>query len=138
MRLGHKTREAAMDELDDDIDEPRVRRILAEIGYSAESETRDEARLLAYFVPGSSDVDAAQLRAHLAETLPHYMLPSAFVALVKAARSFQNLHCGLSGRLRVLANGNKPVPTTHQSITAKRAAEAALFAGSPSTLNGAT
>ena len=81
VRLGHKTREAAMDELDDDIDEPRVRRILAEIGYSAESETRDEARLLAYFVPGSSDVDAAQLRAHLAETLPHYMLPSAFVAL---------------------------------------------------------
>ncbi len=81
VRLGHKTREAAMDELDDDIDEPRVRRILTEIGYGAEAETRDEARLVAYYVPGAGSIDAAQLRAHLAETLPHYMLPSAFVAL---------------------------------------------------------
>lgn len=81
VRLGHKTREAAMDELDDDIDEPRVRRILTEIGYSAEAETRDDARLVAYYVPAADNTDAAQLRAHLAETLPHYMLPSAFVAL---------------------------------------------------------
>ncbi len=81
VRLGHKTREAAMDELDDDLDESRVRRILTEIGYSAEAETRDEARLVAYYVPDAGGIDAARLRAHLAETLPHYMLPSAFVAL---------------------------------------------------------
>ena len=33
VRLGHKRREAAMEELDDDIDVGRVRRILGEIGY---------------------------------------------------------------------------------------------------------
>jgi amino acid adenylation domain-containing protein len=40
-----------------------------------------EARLVAYVVPVSGPVLAAQLRAHLAQTLPDYMLPSAFVEL---------------------------------------------------------
>ena len=36
VRMGHKDREAAMEELDDQIDEDNVRTILEEIGYDAE------------------------------------------------------------------------------------------------------
>ncbi len=40
-----------------------------------------EARLVAYVVPTANAAPAAQLRAYLAQTLPDYMLPSAFVEL---------------------------------------------------------
>ncbi|WP_413988225.1 amino acid adenylation domain-containing protein [Labrys okinawensis] len=40
-----------------------------------------EARLVAYVVPAATSATAAELRAHLAQTLPDYMLPSAFVEL---------------------------------------------------------
>lgn len=40
-----------------------------------------EARLVAYIVPSAIRTTAAELQAHLALTLPDYMLPSAFVEL---------------------------------------------------------
>ncbi|MFF5207150.1 amino acid adenylation domain-containing protein [Streptosporangium sp. NPDC000396] len=40
-----------------------------------------EKRLAAYVVPESGDVDVAALRAHAAESLPEYMVPSAFVVM---------------------------------------------------------
>ncbi|CAM5765447.1 hypothetical protein LMIY3S_01486 [Labrys miyagiensis] len=40
-----------------------------------------EARLVAYVVPAATPTSAAELRAYLAQTLPDYMLPSAFVEL---------------------------------------------------------
>ena len=81
VRLGHKRRDAAMDELDDDIDLDRVEQILDEIGYSDPIiDTRSEARLAAYYVAGE-ELTAGELRDHLASLLPDYMLPSFFEPL---------------------------------------------------------
>ncbi|MEM7125428.1 MAG: amino acid adenylation domain-containing protein [Chloroflexota bacterium] len=84
VRLGHKEREAALDELDDEIDEAEVARILAEIGYdlpqdAAQSYSK-EPQLVAYFV-GDSSLSADVLRETLSESLPVYMMPSSFIPL---------------------------------------------------------
>jgi acyl carrier protein len=82
VRLGQKTREAAMEELDDEIDEASVKRMMAEIGY-VEPDTKERAgvdRLVAYYI-SSKALTPSELRAHLALSLPEYMLPSVFVRL---------------------------------------------------------
>lgn len=81
VRLGHKDRAAAMDELDDDIDLERVQHILDEIGFDEPLvDIRSEQRLAAYFVAGG-DVSTVELRRHLQEQLPDYMVPSYLVEL---------------------------------------------------------
>ena len=78
VRLGHKTRQAALEELDDDIDEAKVRKTLSEVGYPAERKTQ-EKRLASYIVPKTSMPSTSELRAFLSERLPPYMIPSYFV-----------------------------------------------------------
>ena len=82
VRLGHKTRDAALDELNERIDPDSVRTILGQIGYDPDRPEQDssEARLAAYYV-ASAPVTASELRAHLGRTLPGYMIPSHFVRL---------------------------------------------------------
>ena len=84
VRLGHKQRDAALEELDDGIDEANVNRILAEIGYdpSAKAHQTTESRLAAYYT-ADTELSAADLRAFLARQLPEYMLPSHFIRLEK-------------------------------------------------------
>ena len=84
VRLGQKTREEAMAELDDEIDEARVRQIMAQIGY-AEPPAGDgsfDNRLAAWYV-SEKPLTTAELRRHLANDLPDYMLPAYFVRLDK-------------------------------------------------------
>jgi acyl carrier protein len=82
VRMGHKTRDEALDELDDEIDETRVGAILREVGYEiqAAGTGREEVRLAAYFV-STEPLPAEALRAYLAERLPDYMMPTYFVRL---------------------------------------------------------
>ena len=81
VRLGHKRREAAMTELDDDIDLARVRGILDEIGYPHPiSNSRSGRRLAGYYVARDS-VTSADVRAHLAAELPDFMVPTYLVAI---------------------------------------------------------
>lgn len=87
VRLGHKTRSAALDELDDEIDVGQVREILDEVGY--EMATSDAAsltsgsgqRLAAYYVPTSPSLTTSAVRVHLGQRLPDYMSPSFFVPI---------------------------------------------------------
>lgn len=82
VRMGHKERDAALEELNDAIDPHAVRRILAEIGYDDGESGEDPAgrRLVAYYT-GRAPVSTPELRAHLARHLPEALIPSHFVRL---------------------------------------------------------
>ena len=82
VRLGQKTRAQAMAELDDELDEARVKQIMAQIGYTEPPQIGETGvnRLAAYYVSDKS-LSVAQLRAHLAKELPDYMLPAYFIRL---------------------------------------------------------
>lgn len=81
VRLGQKTRDEAIDELNDELDVPRIKEIMTQIGYIEPLAAEDGiARLVAYYV-SSTDVTVADLRAHLAEELTESMMPTHFVRL---------------------------------------------------------
>jgi len=79
VRMGHKTREAALEELDDQIDQARVDRILDEIGY--QPALGDQPVLEAFYVAESESAvpDEDALRASLAARLPRALIPSRFL-----------------------------------------------------------
>jgi amino acid adenylation domain-containing protein len=76
VRMGHKQREAALAELDDDIDVTYVQKTLAEIGYDEArvAAGADQAALEAYYV-ASDAVPEPDLRRLLAERLPPQLIP---------------------------------------------------------------
>ncbi len=82
VRMSHKTRDEALDELQDQLDMPRVHRILSEIGYDGDRLSGGAAAtsLAAYYV-SSRDVSETDLRRHLAETLPPQLIPHYFERL---------------------------------------------------------
>ena len=79
VRMGHKTRDEAIAELDDAIEPDAVHAMLGEIGGDAETTFADPARprLVAYYV-ASQPVPVEDLRGHLAERLPAAWIPSHF------------------------------------------------------------
>ena len=79
VRMGHKQRDEALEELDDDIDVENVHRILAEIGYDGDlGNSSDDTRLVAYYV-AEQELPVEELTQHVGEHLPAFMLPSRFV-----------------------------------------------------------
>ncbi len=84
VRLGQKTRTEAMEELEDEIDERRVKDLITRIGYvepPAVEET-DMDQLVAYYV-SAKPIPAADVRSHLSKQLPGYMVPQYVVWLEK-------------------------------------------------------
>ncbi|MBT8103722.1 MAG: amino acid adenylation domain-containing protein [Gammaproteobacteria bacterium] len=81
VRLGHKTREEALDELNDDIDVDRVRDILRDVGYAERKAAgSDDNRVLrAYYV--GDPISDAQMKAFLSERLPSEMIPSSLIRI---------------------------------------------------------
>ena len=80
MRLGHKTREEALAELNDDIDLDHVRRTLRSVGYDDSSKSSAGLEMGAFVVCEPS-VDLDELRAHLAQELPAAWIPQRLQAL---------------------------------------------------------
>lgn len=80
VRMGHKTRAEAIEELDDEIDPQRVQQMLNEIGYREPVESDGQQQLMAYYV-ANGQLSNEDLRDFLAETLPDYMIPAYFVPL---------------------------------------------------------
>jgi amino acid adenylation domain-containing protein/non-ribosomal peptide synthase protein (TIGR01720 family) len=81
VRMGHKTRDAALAELDDEIDVEQVQRILREIGYPDDADqAAGDGRLVAYYV-APEEIPVSGLRDHLRERLPEALVPSRFVRL---------------------------------------------------------
>lgn len=80
VRLGHKTRDEALEELDDDLDLAEVESMLTAVGYRP----RPRQLLTAWIVPddaASGTLEPAALRNHLGDLLPAHALPSAFVVI---------------------------------------------------------
>ncbi|MEO0726396.1 MAG: amino acid adenylation domain-containing protein [Bacteroidota bacterium] len=75
VRMGHKQRDTAIDEINEPIDLEEVQQMMQEIGYV---EPQPATRELVAFYGGEQPQDAASLRAYLAETLPDYMIPTRF------------------------------------------------------------
>lgn len=79
VRMGHKKRDEAIDELDDDIDPANALKILQDVGYDdVWSMTKEPARQLVAFYTAEHDIPKAVLQSHLRELLPANMLPSEF------------------------------------------------------------
>ncbi|RYG54797.1 MAG: hypothetical protein EOO01_00460 [Chitinophagaceae bacterium] len=76
VRMGHKTREVSLDEINEKIDEDEVQRILGEIGYSSKDLNTD-AILVAYYI-SETEMAATDLRTRLKTYLPDYMVPTYF------------------------------------------------------------
>ncbi len=77
VRLGHKTRSEAMEELDDGLDLEEVSSMLSTIGY----EPRDRSILTAWIeVDDDTKLIPAELNSYLSTRLPIHAIPSAFVA----------------------------------------------------------
>ena len=79
VKLGHKTWDEAVDELDDPVEDEAVEQMLREIGY----EPKPVRELTAWYVPeeGSPGVDPEELRRHLAARIPAHAIPSMFVSV---------------------------------------------------------
>ncbi|MEO0778845.1 MAG: amino acid adenylation domain-containing protein [Bacteroidota bacterium] len=80
VRMGHKKRATAIDEINEPIDEQEVRVMMKEIGYIEPRKTIDGQELVAFYV-ADRDIPTRELWAHMAERLPEYMIPTRFQRL---------------------------------------------------------
>ncbi len=78
VRIGHKTREVSLDEINEEIDEREVGKIIDEIGYSNMEKT--EKRLVAFYT-ASKEIAPNELRQFLANKIPAYMIPNSFIRM---------------------------------------------------------
>ncbi len=87
VRLGHKTRQEAIDELDDQLDLADVNRMLAELDYQPEPRQILTAWLVLETsqTPDHHGPTPAELRAFLSGVLPRYAIPAAFVLVDELA-----------------------------------------------------
>ena len=80
VRVGHKQREAALEEINEEVNETEVQQIIEEIGYQDRENDANNEAIYAYFTV-SEDVTATELREFLALYLPAYMIPTHFIPL---------------------------------------------------------
>lgn len=85
VRLGHKQRGAAVHELEDEIDDDKVQRILGDLGYvprKAAALTAADRHLVAWYVAGE-EIAVQNLREALAQQLPPEFIPRQFIRLAE-------------------------------------------------------
>ena len=82
VRIGHKTRNASLDEINEEIDEEEVQKILDEIGYTREQKaaTQRNEQLVAYYT-SSADLTEAELNIYMLNHFPDYMVPVQFIRM---------------------------------------------------------
>lgn len=81
VRIGHKTRDEALYEINEPIEEKEVRKILEEIGYSEVLEKFTTQKSLTAFYTTTTSIDPEELKTYLAEHLPTAMIPTRMIAL---------------------------------------------------------
>ncbi len=82
VRLGHKERDSALKELDDNIDKTRVHKMLKEVGYDPEEKAYStvDQRIAAYYV-GDHEYKSEEIRSFLSQSLPAFMMPAHFIRM---------------------------------------------------------
>lgn len=81
VRLGHKARETAIAELEEDVEEAGALRILKEIGYQVQDKPLWTDKYLVAYYTCDARISSKGLREYLLQSLPDYMVPSFFVKL---------------------------------------------------------
>ncbi len=76
VRIGHKTKDEAIDELNDEIDPALIQQLYEDIGLK----TADNKTLVVYFT-AEEKVDSDKLKEHLEEKIPAQLLPEHFIQL---------------------------------------------------------
>jgi len=82
VRMGHKERDEALEELDDQFELSDVKRMLSEIEYDENRLTQESARsqLVGYYV-SEKPLSYASLKRHLAQSLPEQLIPPFLIHL---------------------------------------------------------
>lgn len=80
VRLGHRTRAAAIQEIDESVDIYSVKKILNEIEYDEDLHKTAGESLVAYYV-SPQELAATDLKERLAKQLPDYMIPTHFMRM---------------------------------------------------------
>jgi amino acid adenylation domain-containing protein len=78
VRLGHKNRDEALEEINEKIDVAEVEKIMDEIGYKRPEDDEVQNKLLVGYYTGKSHIPSADLELHLSKKLPQYMLPNSY------------------------------------------------------------
>ncbi|MEE9372220.1 MAG: amino acid adenylation domain-containing protein [Saprospiraceae bacterium] len=110
VRLGHKTREAALDEINEEIDEPYVKKIMLEIGYHEPKNVPDEEKQLVVYYTAPNKISTSKLRKYMISRLPEYLAPSKYVHMLSLPLS---THGKLD--LHALPNPDASLPDTIES-----------------------
>lgn len=78
VRMGHKKRDEAIDELDDDIDPKNALQILQDVGYDDVAALESQATRLVAFYTAEQEIASSVIQSHLRDLLPSYMQPAEF------------------------------------------------------------
>ena len=78
VRLGHKTRNESLDEINEELDEVAVKRIMKEIGYSERDKIDVNQELLVGYYSGDQNLSSSEIRSYLSSKIPSYMIPDIF------------------------------------------------------------
>jgi len=78
VRLGHKNRDEALEEINEYIDVAEVEKIMDEIGYGKSEDGEVQRQRLVGYYTGKSKIPWVDLNRHLSKKLPEYMLPGSY------------------------------------------------------------
>jgi hypothetical protein len=121
VRLGHKVRDAAVAELDDELDPVAIRSMLDQVGYQERPSPAPESRLIAYYT-ADREIPTPELRRTMEQSLPAELVPSAFVRL-------SELPLGAGGKVDrgALPRPEAQRPTLQTAVVAPRTPAEALL-----------
>ncbi|MFK7822086.1 MAG: amino acid adenylation domain-containing protein [Planctomycetaceae bacterium] len=108
VRMGHKTREEALQELDDEIDTARVAAILDEIGYVDPCTDIDSSEGLCAWYVAADGLSETEVREHVATQIPPQMMPSRFIRISSLPLTAN----GKLDRARLAATMEQPEPSS--------------------------
>ncbi|MEM9921369.1 MAG: amino acid adenylation domain-containing protein [Bacteroidota bacterium] len=81
VRVGHKTREETLDEINEELNEKEIHQMLDEIGYTKAEMSKAQDDFLVAYYSGPSKLSPTDLRAYLSKHVPDYMIPTHFIHL---------------------------------------------------------